>query len=83
MISKKTRPTLDQLEKIDRYLEQQQTIIDEFIKVCTTGGKMTCGEILEKCEDMGYNTTLKHIIDMMHKHPHKIDNSAEFKSMHK
>ncbi len=63
--------------------EEQQTITDEFIKSLTLEGNMNCGEILEKCEDMGYETHLKHIIQIMHKHPHKIDNSAEYKSMHK
>ena len=55
--------------------EEQQAQIDGFIQSLTTEGKMNSGEILEACEDMGYETNLNHIHQMFHKHPHKISNS--------
>ena len=54
----------------------EEIIIDEFIANLTRSGQMNCGEIYDKCEDMGYEVQIDRIIKIMHSNPHRPDNSG-------
>ena len=52
--------------------EAKQIITEEFIKDLCVNTSMNCGQIFDKCEDMGYDTTLDKIVSIMQVNPYRI-----------
>jgi hypothetical protein len=53
-----------------------QICTDEFIKDLCLHSDMNAGEILTKCEDMDYNTSIDKVIKIMKSNPKRINNSG-------